>query len=80
MTTALRAGQITLAVVAGYAGSGKSEAGKLLASATGWAVLDKDTISRPMTESLLRALGETRTTATVPPTLSMPDLWNMRVS
>ena len=58
MTTALGASTITLALVAGYAGSGKSEAGKLLAAATGWAMLDKDTISRPMTERLLLALGE----------------------
>ncbi|WP_404798085.1 AAA family ATPase [Streptomyces pristinaespiralis] len=43
--------------MAGYAGSGKSEAGKILASATGWAMLDKDTLSRPMTERLLDALG-----------------------
>ncbi|WP_189111019.1 AAA family ATPase [Streptomyces camponoticapitis] len=55
MTTVL--GTCTLALVAGYAGSGKSEAGKLLAAATGWAMLDKDTISRPMTERLLQALG-----------------------
>lgn len=57
VTTALGTTTITLVLVAGYAGSGKSEAGKLLAAATGWALLDKDTISRPMTERLLRALG-----------------------
>ncbi|NEC67064.1 AAA family ATPase [Streptomyces sp. SID9727] len=57
MTTALGTSTTTLALVAGYAGSGKSEAGKLLAAATGWAMLDKDTISRPMTERLLTALG-----------------------
>ncbi|MFI5757592.1 AAA family ATPase [Streptomyces sp. NPDC051569] len=57
MATALGTSTITLALVAGYAGSGKSEAGKLLAAATGWAMLDKDTISRPMTERLLLALG-----------------------
>ncbi|MFH8514612.1 AAA family ATPase [Streptomyces gelaticus] len=55
--TTLGTSTITLALVAGYAGSGKSEAGKLLAAATGWAMLDKDTISRPMTERLLQALG-----------------------
>lgn len=48
---------LTLALVAGYAGSGKSEAGKLLSAATGWAMLDKDTISRPLTERLLQAMG-----------------------
>ncbi|MFB6713316.1 MULTISPECIES: AAA family ATPase [unclassified Streptomyces] len=57
VTTALGTSTITLALVAGYAGSGKSEAGKLLAAATGWAMLDKDTISRPMTERLMQALG-----------------------
>jgi len=57
VTTASGTSTITLALVAGYAGSGKSEAGKLLAAATGWAMLDKDTLSRPMTERLLQALG-----------------------
>lgn len=57
MATALRTSTTTLVLVAGYAGSGKSEAGKLLAAATGWAMLDKDTLSRPMTERLLQALG-----------------------
>jgi Predicted kinase len=57
VTTALGTTTITLVLVAGYAGSGKSEAGKLLAAATGWAMLDKDTISRPMTERLLREMG-----------------------
>ncbi|WP_404816548.1 AAA family ATPase [Streptomyces thermolineatus] len=58
MTTAATSGTstLTLALVAGFAGSGKSEAGKLLAAATGWAMLDKDTLTRPMTEQLLRAL------------------------
>ncbi|MDQ0788448.1 AAA family ATPase [Streptomyces sp. B3I8] len=49
--------RLTLALVGGYAGSGKSEAGKLLAAATGWAMLDKDTLSRPLTERLLQAMG-----------------------
>lgn len=44
-------------LVAGFAGSGKSEAGKLLAQVTGWALLDKDTLTRPLTEALLSALG-----------------------
>lgn len=57
MTVTLGTDATTLVLVAGYAGSGKSEAGKLLAAATGWAMLDKDTISRPMTERLLVALG-----------------------
>jgi predicted kinase len=45
-----------LVLVAGYAGSGKTETGKLLAQATGWALVDKDTITRPMTERLLEQL------------------------
>ncbi|GAA3377858.1 hypothetical protein GCM10020367_55210 [Streptomyces sannanensis] len=48
---------VALILVAGYAGSGKSEAGKLLSQATGWALLDKDTLTRPLTESLLIGLG-----------------------
>ncbi|WP_426366362.1 AAA family ATPase [Streptomyces sp. E-08] len=46
-----------LVLVAGFAGSGKSEAGKMLSLATGWSLLDKDTLTRPLTESLLSALG-----------------------
>jgi predicted kinase len=56
LATTSPSGALTLTLVAGYAGSGKSEAGKLLAAATGWAMLDKDTISRPMTERLLQVL------------------------
>ncbi|MET9931630.1 MULTISPECIES: AAA family ATPase [unclassified Streptomyces] len=48
---------VPLVLVAGFAGSGKSEAGKLLSLATGWSLLDKDTLTRPLTESLLVALG-----------------------
>ncbi|QES08559.1 ATP-binding protein [Streptomyces venezuelae] len=49
--------RVPLVLVAGFAGSGKSEAGKLLSLATGWSLLDKDTLTRPLTESLLTALG-----------------------
>ncbi|MEU0401527.1 AAA family ATPase [Streptomyces sp. NPDC006197] len=49
--------QVPFVLVAGFAGSGKSEAGKLLSLATGWSLLDKDTLTRPLTESLLSALG-----------------------
>ncbi|MFE3494606.1 AAA family ATPase [Streptomyces sp. NPDC059175] len=48
---------IVLVLVAGYAGSGKSEAGKLLSQALGWPLLDKDTLTRPLTESLLLQLN-----------------------
>jgi predicted kinase/transcriptional regulator with XRE-family HTH domain len=46
-----------LVVVGGYAGSGKTQLGELLTALTGWPLLDKDTLTRPMTEELLRALG-----------------------
>lgn len=42
-----------LTIVAGYAGSGKTETGKLLAQATGWALIDKDTITRAIVEGML---------------------------
>lgn len=43
--------------VGGYAGSGKSEFGRVLARETGWAILDKDTITRPIIEPALEDLG-----------------------
>lgn len=45
-------------LIAGYAGSGKTELGRILARETGWPVLDKDTITRPVVEAALEALGE----------------------
>lgn len=47
----------TLTLVGGYAGSGKSELARFLGTVTAWAVLDKDTLTRPMVEQLLRAHG-----------------------
>ncbi|MGR6997231.1 AAA family ATPase [Yinghuangia aomiensis] len=47
----------TLTLVGGYAGSGKSELARFLGMVTAWAVLDKDTLTRPMVEQLLRAHG-----------------------
>lgn len=47
-----------LVLVGGYAGSGKTELGRLLAGLTGWPFLDKDLITRPLVETLLTALGE----------------------
>lgn len=41
-------------LVGGYAGSGKTETGRILARATGWAMLDKDSITRPVVEAMLR--------------------------
>jgi DNA-binding transcriptional regulator YhcF (GntR family) len=43
--------------VGGYAGSGKSELGKILARETGWPLLDKDTMTRPILEAALEVLG-----------------------
>lgn len=45
-------------VIGGYAGSGKSELGRILARETGWPILDKDTITRPVVEAALEALGQ----------------------
>lgn len=47
----------TLTLVGGFAGSGKSELARFLGMVSGWAVLDKDTLTRPMAEQLLRAHG-----------------------
>jgi predicted kinase len=47
----------TLTLVGGYAGSGKSELARFLGMVTAWAVLDKDTLTRPMVEQLLRTHG-----------------------
>ncbi|MEU1954809.1 AAA family ATPase [Nocardia sp. NPDC050799] len=45
--------------VGGYAGSGKSEFARTLARETSWAILDKDTIARPIIEPALEDLGST---------------------
>src|SRR5437870_2334337 len=47
----------SLVLVGGFAGSGKTEFGQFLSAITGWALLDKDALTRPLTESLLLALG-----------------------
>lgn len=44
--------------IGGFAGSGKTELARVLARDTGWAVLDKDTITRPVVEAALEALGQ----------------------
>ncbi|WP_084337423.1 AAA family ATPase [Actinomadura oligospora] len=46
-----------LVLVGGYAGSGKTEFARFLSDLTGWAVLDKDAMTRRMTERLLISLG-----------------------
>jgi predicted kinase len=46
-----------LVLIGGYAGSGKTELGQLLADMTGWSLLDKDLLTRPLVEHLLSALN-----------------------
>ena len=42
----------------GFAGSGKTELGRILARETGWPMLDKDTLTRPVVEVALEILGQ----------------------
>ncbi|MGW4411774.1 AAA family ATPase [Nonomuraea sp. NPDC004702] len=49
--------KLTLTLIAGYAGSGKTEFSRFLSTVTGWALLDKDTLTRPLIERLLVSLG-----------------------
>lgn len=46
-----------LILIGGYAGSGKTELGRILARQTGWSMLDKDTMTRPMLEGALELLN-----------------------
>lgn len=48
-----------LVIIGGYPGSGKTEVSKLLAHRLEWPLLDKDTLTRPLSEALLEKLGET---------------------
>lgn len=50
-------GTTTLVLVGGYAGSGKTEFARFLGDISGWALLDKDSLTRRMTERLLVSLG-----------------------
>lgn len=45
-------------MIGGFAGSGKSELARIIARETGWALLDKDTLTRPVVEKALEALGQ----------------------
>ncbi|MEY9876017.1 putative kinase/transcriptional regulator with XRE-family HTH domain [Streptacidiphilus sp. MAP12-33] len=47
----------TVLLVGGFAGSGKSEYAKFLGGLTGWPILDKDSLTRPLVDQLLVALG-----------------------
>ncbi|MFI6163982.1 GntR family transcriptional regulator [Micromonospora haikouensis] len=44
-------------LVGGYPGSGKTELGRILARETGWPMLDKDTLTRPVVEAALEFIG-----------------------
>lgn len=44
-------------LIGGYPGSGKTELGRIIACQTGWAILDKDTTTRPVVEAALERLG-----------------------
>jgi DNA-binding transcriptional regulator YhcF (GntR family)/predicted kinase len=44
-------------LIGGYAGSGKTELGRILARRTHWPMLDKDTTTRPVVEAALEKLG-----------------------
>lgn len=50
--------QPTVVFVGGYAGSGKTEFGRVLARLTHWPILDKDTTTRPVVECALSVLGQ----------------------
>ncbi len=56
-TRAPRPQEPQVVLIGGYAGSGKTELGRMLARLTGWAMLDKDTITRPVVEAALELLG-----------------------
>lgn len=45
-------------LIGGYPGSGKTELGRILARETGWPMLDKDTLTRPVVEAALEILGQ----------------------
>lgn len=46
-----------LILIGGHSGSGRTEFARFLADVTGWALLDKDTLTRALTERLLTTLG-----------------------
>lgn len=47
-------------MIGGYAGSGKTELGRMLARETGWPILDKDTLTRYVVEAALEMHGLSR--------------------
>ncbi|MCL2850050.1 MAG: ATP-binding protein [Micrococcales bacterium] len=57
MGTLLVRRQCHVVLVGGYAGTGKTELGRTLTRLTGWMHIDKDTITGPVVEAALEALG-----------------------
>ena len=55
--TEIRPSTPHVVLIGGYAGSGKTELGRILARETGWPMLDKDTLTRPVVEAALEVLG-----------------------
>ncbi|QSB14149.1 GntR family transcriptional regulator [Natronosporangium hydrolyticum] len=55
--TEIRGSTPHVIVIGGYAGSGKTELGRILVRETGWPLLDKDTLTRPVVETALESVG-----------------------
>lgn len=51
-------GSTLVIVIGGYAGSGKTELGRILSRMTNWPLLDKDSVTRPVTEVALMLAGQ----------------------
>jgi predicted kinase len=56
--TELRMSRPVVLIIGGYAGSGKTELGRILARGAGWPMLDKDTMTRPVVEAALEITGQ----------------------
>lgn len=57
-TSQIRLPKPHVILIGGYAGSGKTELGRVLARQTGWPMLDKDTLTCPVVEAALEVLGQ----------------------